>query len=65
MRPVRVEKKVGNLKFLKSPKWCVGIFQPIAQTTPEGLQIRNLTRFGLRETPEEINPTNFQLDPPQ
>ena len=62
MRPERLEKKVGkkNLIFFKKPQ--VVYISPYRSDDPRGGC--KLETLPLRQTPEVINSTNFQLDPP-
>ena len=53
---------VCQTSVLLSHKNNADYLHPIAQATLEWLQMYNF--YPLRQTPDVINPTNFQLDPP-
>ena len=59
VRPERVEKKVGTKNF-KAPSNVYFTLSP-----RDFRRVANSKLCSLRQTPEIINPTNFQLDPHQ
>ena len=62
VRPERGEKKLGKKKFKKNKKPQVVYISPHRPDDPR--RGANLKLCPLRQTPEIINHSNFQLDPP-